>query len=187
MQHPVTSNNWIKIGQFKIADAEQIQSLFNMYGHWTTETAYCFELGLYPGSRYLNNLEHCNYKARCFKYFVYISLLAQVFMSENWANYTFLRWREDLDSWCREDLDSCRYPIPAHVPFQIFQKANTWKSNQIKEPQNDKWNNRQCFELLLHILNKCTGKKNRNLGKSRSTCHQIKLGQPGKVEKIGDD
>ena len=30
-------------------------------------------------------------------------------------------------------------------------------------------------------------KKNGNLGKSRSTCHQIKLGQPGIVEKIEDD
>ena len=30
-------------------------------------------------------LEHCNYKAGCFMYFVHISLMAQVFMLENWA------------------------------------------------------------------------------------------------------
>ena len=30
-------------------------------------------------------------------------------------------------------------------------------------------------------------KKNRNLGKSRSTLHQVKLSQPEKVEKIRDD
>ena len=71
-------------------------------------------------------------------YFVYTSLLAQVFMSENWAIYKFLRWWEDLDSWSREDLDSCVYPIPGQVTSQIFQKANTWKSNQIKKPQNNK-------------------------------------------------
>ena len=132
-------------------------------------------------------LELCNYKAGCFMYFVYISLLVQVFMSENWAIYKFLRWWEDLDSCSREDLDSWGYPIPAHVPFQIFQKANTWKSNQIKKPQNYKWNNRQCFELSLHVLNKCTHKKTETWGKIRSTCHEAMLGRPGKVEKIGDD
>ena len=37
------------------------------------------------------------------------------------------------------------------------------------------------------ILINAQEKKNRNLRKSRSTCHQVKLGQQGKVEKIGDD
>ena len=87
----------------------------------------------------------------------------------------FLRWWEDLDSCSREDLDSWGYPIPAHVPFQIFQKANTWKSNQIKEPQNDKWNNRQCFELLLHMLNKCTRKKKKTETRGKADPHVIKL------------
>ena len=94
-------------------------------------------------------------------YFVYISLLVQVFMSENWAIYKFLRWWEGLDSGSREDLDSWVYPVPAHVPFQIVQKANTWKSNQIKGPQNDKWNINQCFELLFHMFNKPHKKKKR--------------------------
>ena len=31
------------------------------------------------------HLEHCNYKVGCFMYIVHISLMAQVFMSENWA------------------------------------------------------------------------------------------------------
>ena len=128
-------------------------------------------------------LEHCNCKAGCFKYFVYISRMAQVSMSENWAFYKFLRRWEDLDSWSREDLDSCGYPIPAHVPFQIIQKANTWKSNQIKEPQNDKWNNRQCFELLLHMLNICTRKIKQKPGDKHIHTSSSKVGSTRKSGK----
>ena len=54
----------------------------------------------------------------------------------------------------------------------------------MKELQNDKWNNSQCFDLSLHIPNKYT-RKTENWGQADP--HIIKLGQPGKMKKIGDD
>ena len=76
----------------------------------------------------------------------------------------------------------------AMFPSKSFRKQTL--GSQTKQ-KSHKMTNRiignvlKCFELLLHMLNKCT--RNRNLGKSRSTCHQVNFGQPGKAEKIRDD
>ena len=60
-------------------------------------------------------------------------------------------------------------------PVQILPKAKTRKSSQIKEPENDKWNNRQCFDLSLHMPNKYT-RKTETWGQADP--HVIKLSRP---------
>ena len=71
-------------------------------------------------------------------------------------------------------------------PVRILPKIKTRKSNKNKEAGNDHWDNRQYFDASLHIPNTQEKWKpgHKQIG---STHHQAKLGQPGKVKKIGDD